>query len=95
MLPTRAEKQFWAGMSNVHAEMLCAGRPCPAHNPSEHHMRRWTLHWRGDRGILERICPHGIGHPDPDQREFWNETGQEWQGVHGCDGCCTDPYRNY
>lgn len=63
-------------------------------------MRRWPMNWRGDRGILERICPHGIGHPDPDQREFWNETGQEWQGVHGCDACCDphnpehNPYRN-
>jgi hypothetical protein len=34
---------------------------------------------------MERICDHGIGHPDPDDirvRERWDE------GVHGCDGCC-------
>lgn len=55
-------------------------------------MREWRPHWRNDRGILERICPHGLGHPDPDQAEYWNETGQEWQFVHGCDGCCADPY---
>ena len=51
-------------------------------------MRTWRLHWRGDRGIFERICQHGVGHPDPDQFEFWRVTGQEWQGVHGCDMCC-------
>lgn len=64
---------------------------CVIHNPSGHHMSSWHLHWRGDRGIFERICPHGIGHPDPDQFEFWAQTCQEWQSVHGCDGCCARP----
>lgn len=73
---------------NVHPESACEGRECTVHNPSDHHMRGWRLHWRSDKGIFERICPHGIGHPDPDQFEFWRETGQEWQAVHGCDFCC-------
>jgi hypothetical protein len=30
---------------------------------------------------MERICDHGVGHPDPD--EFMADV---W--VHGCDGCC-------
>lgn len=51
-------------------------------------MSDWPAHWRHDRGILERVCSHGIGHPDSDQFDFWRETGQEWQGIHGCDGCC-------
>lgn len=29
---------------------------------------------------MERICPHGVGHPDPD------DTNPDT--VHGCDGCC-------
>jgi hypothetical protein len=51
-------------------------------------MRGWTLHWRGDRGIFERICEHGVGHPDPDQFDYWIETRQKHQMVHGCCGCC-------
>lgn len=43
-------------------------------------MLEWPLNWRGDRGLIERRCPHGIGHPDPDT------VGDT---VHGCDGCCT------
>lgn len=76
----------------VHSGDECKGRHCVLHNPSGHHMRGWLLHWRGDRGIFERICEHGVGHPDPDQNEYWENLGQEWQSLHGCDGCCSDPY---
>lgn len=73
---------------NVHDEDMCAGTYCVVHNPSDHSMREFPLHWRFDRGIFERICPHGIGHPDPDQVDFWISIGQEGNAVHGCDGCC-------
>lgn len=53
---------------------------CPIHNPSDHHMKDWEQNYRPDRRIIERICPHGIGHPDPDDIAT-NKT-------HGCDGCC-------
>ncbi len=66
-------------LQGVHLPEKCAGRACVVHAPSEHHMRDWPLTWRGDRGIMERACPHGIGHPDPD------DIGDD---VHGCDGCC-------
>lgn len=75
----------------VHDEAKCEGQTCVIHNATEHHMASWFLHWRGDRGIFERICSHGIGHPDPDQFDFWQRTKQEWQAVHGCDGCCRAP----
>jgi hypothetical protein len=75
-------------LHNVHDSLICIGRPCPIHNRTQHHMSGWRIHWRDDRGILERLCEHGIGHPDPDQFQYWEETGQEWQSVHGCDGCC-------
>lgn len=53
-------------------------------------MREWPLHWRSDRGIFERICPHGIGHPDPDCMRFYLEYHEDISaGVHGCDGCCS------
>lgn len=85
---TPAEAALWGNMTNIHDPQLCYGRPCPCHGPSDHFMRGWPPHWRSDRGILERICPHGIGHPDPDQFLYWAETDQEFQSVHGCDGCC-------
>lgn len=66
----------------AHRADLCNGPPCPIHHRSDHHMRVWPQHWRGDRWTVERICPHGIGHPDPD-----DPTDDR---VHGCDGCCRD-----
>lgn len=72
----------------VHERGDCAGRACTIHNPTDHHMREWVLQWRTLRGIFERTCEHGVGHPDPDQMPYWQETDQEWQAIHGCCGCC-------
>ena len=82
------EVEFWAGFSKVHNPVQCEGRDCPVHNPSDHIMRNWPLHWRADRGIAERICGHGCGHPDPDQFQFWGTTNREYEAVHGCCGVC-------
>jgi hypothetical protein len=75
---------------NVHSPEACAPDPCVLHNPTDHDLTWMPLHWREDRKIFERICLCGVGHPDPDQHEFWARTGQLAQAVHGCcpDGCC-------
>lgn len=72
-------------VGNVHSTENCAGRPCVLHNPTQHHMTELPLLFRTDRGIVERVCEHGVGHPDPDQRGIAG-----WGSVHGCchEGCC-------
>jgi len=75
--------QFLVG---VHSPEECKGEYCTIHNMSDHHMRSWPQHWRADWGFMERICPHGIGHPDPD--EYMLTVKPELATVHGCDGCC-------
>jgi hypothetical protein len=77
-------------LGGVHFREDCKGETCVFHKPSDHHMREWKLHWRADRGIFERICPHGVGHPDPDQFEYWAKNNREAESVHGCDFCCRD-----
>jgi hypothetical protein len=70
----------------------CVSRGCPVHHPSNHCMRDFPTLWRGDRGLMERICPHGVGHPDPDHLAFVEERygtdEASVESVHGCDGCC-------
>jgi len=72
----------------VHDAKHCVGRGCVIHHPSDHHMKDWPTNWRtgGPFDIkpphMERICPHGIGHPDPDEIV-------DGIDVHGCDGCCS------
>ncbi|AXQ64436.1 hypothetical protein L3Y19_gp067 [Gordonia phage Neville] len=81
----------WLTLHNVHEPNEHCETACVIHNPTEHHMRLWRLHWRDDRKIFERICPmHGTGHPDPDQFPYWMATGQGSQALHGCCGCCHD-----
>lgn len=75
-------------LTNVHPEFRCEGRPCPIHNLTDHSMRDFPQHFRMDNGLMERICPHGIGHPDPDALPFFEERGLRGFDVHGCDGCC-------
>jgi hypothetical protein len=69
----------------THDEGTCYGEFCTIHNRSEHSMRSFPQNWRGDSGIMERICAHGIGHPDPDEYKL---IGQPHLKTHGCDGCC-------
>jgi len=72
-------------LTHVHTPDRCAREACTVHARSQHGMRDWPQHWRDDdRTLMERICPHGVGHPDPDSpyppdSHFW---------AHGCDGCC-------
>ena len=76
----------------VHGSEACAGRdtPCCIHHPSDHHMATWPMNWRGDTRVMERMCPHGIGHPDPDHMAYVTSVSEDlqWQGLHSCDGCC-------
>lgn len=68
---------------NTHDPIICEGGPCTIHNRSNHVMREFRQHWRQDAGFMERICSHGIGHPDPDELDP--------SRAHGCDGCCFTP----
>jgi hypothetical protein len=79
---------FGTKLYNIHAEP-CQMPHCVIHKPSDHHMRSWPLRWRDDRRIFERQCPHGVGHPDPDDVQFKIEYHEDtYAGIHGCDGCC-------
>lgn len=77
-------------LHNVHDRLLCRGHGCSIHRPSNHSMNRFRRHYRFDRAMMERICPHGVGHPDPDDLAFKARENLPVDGVHGCDGCC-DP----
>lgn len=58
---------------------------CVIHKRKNTHMLDWPTHWRADwGGFMEVICPHGVGHPAPE------ETRPGGSG-HGCDGCCFQP----
>ena len=76
----------------VHEKKDCKGEYCVIHNPSVHSMSTFPTHWRGGRSPMERICPHGIGHPDPDDLAYTTivlgEEKAHWYSIHGCDGCC-------
>ena len=69
----------------THRPDKCAGGVCAIHNPSDHPMRSFAQFWRQDRGIVERRCPCGTDHPDPDDLRV--KAGDD---VHGCCArrCC-------
>lgn len=80
----RTQKMF------VHDQSQCDGQVCVIHNPSDHHMRDWMMNWRADMKVMERLCPHGVGHSDPDGMMWLMRNGDRVSGVHGCDGCCRE-----
>ncbi len=88
----------------VHPKAECMGPNCVIHNPSDHPMRSFPTHWRSDRALMERICPHGIGHPDPDDLAFkakqfgGTDVGKrhlKYESIHGCDNCCKGSYMEH
>lgn len=100
MVATRKEARAEGGLvpfefSNAHALVhnpnVCRGTKCTLHNPSEHKMNGWPMVLR-ETGLIERPCPHAIGHPDPDSARWldnlYGEGSAGTWGVHGCDGCC-------
>ena len=75
----------------VHTKDKCEGNHCVIHNPSDHIMRDFPTHWRDDRNMMERICHHGVGHPDPDDLAYKKDNNlPDSNGIHGCCGCCTE-----
>ena len=77
-------------LTKVHRPNLCLGTNCWVHNPSEHHMVTWQIDWRERKRTAERVCPHDIGHPDPDDVAFNARSGRDVTD-HSCDGCCVAP----
>jgi len=71
-------------ITHVHSPLACAGEYCCVHNPSEHPMVTWPQIWRQDKHQMERQCPHGHSHPDPDDPA----TKTSYGAAHDCDGCC-------
>lgn len=87
---------FWTDLgdgwvlNNLHDIHDCSGHGCAIHNtPSNHALKDAPMNWRQDRNILERICKHGVGHPDYDSAVYLESIGRDYQNVHGCDGCCS------
>lgn len=86
--PTFGMQSPGGAVMRVHPESVCAGESCCIHSPSDHHMREWPMNFRSDIGVMERTCPHGVGHPDPDDLAFHIRNDRAWVAVHGCCGCC-------
>lgn len=70
-------------LTNVHTKEMCAEQDhCVIHKPSMHNLVKAPTHWRIGYGIylgdtiwefgeiMERICPCGFFHPDPDDLAF-------------------------
>lgn len=73
----------------THKKQDCTGEWCTIHNRSNHSMRSFTQIFRYDRMLMERICPHGVGHPDPDDIKLTGPDAKV-EAIHGCDGCCNE-----
>lgn len=79
---------------STHGPSVCAGQACCLHSPSPHPLAGAPLLWRGDRGLMERTCVHGLAHPDVDDLAHKRRTMPPgWYGAlrfeaHDCDGCC-------
>ena len=80
----------------THSSAVCGPTryPCCIHKPSDHPLRDAPLNWREERKLMERVCAHGLWHPDPDDLSFKRRSMRPETyhngayGIHDCDGCC-------
>lgn len=77
-------------LKGVHSPSNCADQPwgCWVHTPKSHALASAPIRWRDDKGTAERICDHGISHPDPQDVAYWWSIRGRDVTVHACDGCC-------
>lgn len=68
----------------THERGACIGRWCCIHQQMPGPWATWPRNWRDDRGIMERICPCGIGHPVAEMYEWAVAARRGEQLVHGC-----------
>jgi hypothetical protein len=83
--------QLAASGFRFHDQLRCSqDTACVIHNASDHNMQTWPRRVRSN-ALVERLCVHGVGHPDPDSVSFFEGVGRKGMDRHGCDGCCTAP----
>lgn len=70
-------------LTNLHDVSSC-GEYCDVHNRRHPAEVEYPLNWRDDRGIMEYICPCGIGHPTYAQKAYNRSRGREYENIHGC-----------
>lgn len=83
-----SKTEYW-----VHRWKTECRNGCAIHAPSVHAMNSFPQFMRDDLSFLiERRCPHGVGHPDPDSLAYFVKRGILGMSAHGCDGCCEGAY---
>lgn len=68
----------------THERGQCFGQWCAVHQPMPGPWAEWPRQWRQDRSIMERKCPHGVGHPVAEMYDFAVAQGRAYDLVHGC-----------
>lgn len=79
-------------LENVHDFTACLNSEfCVIHHPMPGPWSEWPTYWREDRRMMERVCPHGVGHPVAEDYGRGDLSGSFF--VHGCCGCPCNPFR--
>lgn len=68
----------------THGAGTCLGQWCSIHRPMPGPWATWPRYWRDDRGIMERICPCGVGHPVAEMYDRSLVMGEMWKLTHTC-----------
>lgn len=82
---------------SIHNPTQCAGRPCVFHNPSDHALSKAKVSYNESLHRVERVCSHGIHHPDVDEvvkvyDGFGETEALKFAKHNDCDGCCLGGY---
>lgn len=78
---------------DIHSINLCASYACSIHHPSQHLMVGMLQVYDFDKKLMQRVCNHGVKHPDPDDRALHLRSKDGFDLSHTCCSkhCCQPP----
>ena len=68
-------------LSHVHSPLVCVGKRCTLHSPTDHNFRARELLWNPVDGLFYRLCAHDKPVLDPDQFDYLMDNELE---IHCC-----------
>lgn len=83
----------FGGVFQTHSITRCFNQTpawCSIHNPIPGPWSDWPAYWHQDTLRIMRVCPCGVGHPDPSQFAWWYTKGALELSAHACCArkCC-------
>jgi len=88
--PVQEEKYFEQELAQAVNQNARVEQTTQQPQPKSYPMPAWAVgQTRRASGLVEDMCSHGVGHPNPESVKDLEARGLRGFDLHGCCGCCS------